>query len=300
MPASFRGLALCAGAGGLELGLGLALPHYRTIAYVERALAAVAVLRSRMRDGCLHRAPIHDDLRTFDGSRYRGRVGILSAGYPCQPFSTNGRRRGFKDERNLWPHVARIANQVRPAELFLENVAAHLTFGFPLVARDLRRLGYRFAAGVFSAGEVGASHERKRLFILAHADGICRPGPSPHATRERERRMAADRKDFGTGDPADGGGPVVVPDFAPGPRDFQAWRRLLAAHPELEPTLGRDAPGMASWLDRQRLAGNGVCSLAAAYAYTSLSAVLDGTPAPWLAGHPLAGTLGRLGQGPTR
>lgn len=300
MPASLRGLALCAGTGGLELGLGLALPHYRTIAYVEREPAAVEVLAARMRDGCLHRAPIHDDLRTFDGSRYRGRVCILSAGYPCQPFSTNGLRRGFKDERNLWPHVARIADQIRPAELFLENVAAHLTFGFPLVARGLRRLGYRFAAGVFSAGEVGAAHVRQRLFILAHADGVRRAGSSAHAPRERQRSLAADRENCGAGHPANGGGDLVVPDFAPGPRDFQAWRRLLTAHPELEPTLGRDAPGMAGWLDRQRLAGNGVCSLAAAYAYTSLSAVLDGTPAPWLAGHPLGRTLGRPGQGPAR
>lgn len=300
MPAPLRGLALCAGAGGLELGLGLALPHYRTIAYVERAPAAVAVLKARMRDGCLHRAPVFDDLRTFDGHRYRGRVGILSAGYPCQPFSTNGKRQGFRDERNLWPHVARIADQARPAVLFFENVAAHLTFGFPVVARDLRRLGYRFAAGVFSAGEVGAAHERKRLFILAHADGVRRAGAGAHAPRERQRRVAADRQDAGAGHPADGGGPVVVPDFAPGPRDFQAWRRLLGACPELEPSLRRDAPGMAGWMDRQRLAGNGVCSLAAAYAYTSLSAVLDGTPAPWLAGHPLSLAVGKPGQGPAR
>lgn len=300
MPASIRGLALCAGAGGLELGLGLALPHYRTVAYVEREPAAVAVLRARMGDGCLHRAPVYDDLRTFDGRRFRGRVGILSAGYPCQPFSTNGRRRGFRDHRNLWPHVARIADQVRPGELFFENVAAHLTFGFAVVARDLRRLGYRFAAGVFSAGEVGAAHERKRLFILAHADGVRRAGAGAHAPRERLRSVEADRQGASAGDPADGGSPLVIPDFAPGPRDFQAWRRLLAACPELEPTLRRDAPGMAGWMDRQRLAGNGVCSLAAAYAYTSLSAVLDGTPAPWLAGHPLGLSLGGLGSGSAR
>jgi len=298
MPASFRGLALCAGAGGLELGLAIARPDYRTVAYVERAPAAIAVLRARMRDRCLHRAPVFDDLRTFDGRRWRGRVDVLTAGYPCQPFSTNGSRRGFDDPRNLWPHVARIVGQARPAELLLENVAAHLTFGFPLVARDLRRLGYRFAAGVFSAGEVGAAHERKRLFVLAHADRLRPRRPHPHAARERASRLAAGRADGHAGHPADGGGDLVVPDFAPGPRDFQAWRRLLAARPELEPTLGRDAPGMAGWMDRQRLAGNGVCSLAAAYAYTSLSAVLDGTPAPWLAGHPLGRAVARPGQGP--
>lgn len=298
MPASFRGLALCAGAGGLELGLSIARPDYRTVAYVERAPAAIAVLKARMRDGCLHRAPVHTDLRTFDGRRWRGRVDVLSAGYPCQPFSTNGARRGFEDDRNLWPHVARIIDQVRPTEVLLENVAAHLTFGFPLVAKDLRRLGLRFAAGVFAAGEVGPAQERKRLFVLAYADGLRTRRSGAHALRERQRGLAAYRRHGNAGQPAHGRGDLVVPDFAPGPLDFAAWRKLLAAHPELEPTLGRDAPGMAGWLDRQRLAGNGVCSLAAAYAYTSLRAVLDGSPAPWLEGHPLGVTVGGPGQGP--
>lgn len=298
MPASFRGLALCAGAGGLELGVSIARPDYRTVAYVEREPAAIAILKARMRDGCLHRAPVHDDLRTFDGRRYRGRVGIVTAGYPCQPFSTNGNRRGFKDPRNLWPHVRRVAQQVRPEELFFENVAAHLTFGFPLVARDLRRMGCRFAAGVFAAGEVGPAQERKRLFILAYTDGLRPRRPGGHALREGLRGLAAHRRHGNAGQSSDGRSPLVVPDFAPGPLDFSAWRRLLAAHPGLEPTLGRDAPGMAGWLDRQRLAGNGVCSLAAAYAYTSLRAVLDGTPAPWLEGHPLAVAVGGPGQGP--
>lgn len=275
MPTPIRGLALCAGAGGLELGIGLALPTYRTVAYVERAPAAIAVLKARMRDRCLHTAPVHEDLRTFDGRAWRGRVDVLTAGYPCQPFSTCGNRLGFKDERNLWPHVARIVDESQPFEVFLENVAGHLTLGFPLVARHLRRLGYRFAAGVFSAGEVGPAHERRRLFILAHADGLQRRRPGAHAIGERPRDRKAARPHPRAGNVAARGGPVVVPDFAPGPTDFGAWRRLLAARPELEPTLRRDAAGMAGWMDRQRLTGNGVCSLAAAYAYTSLRAALD-------------------------
>ena len=272
MPSQIRGLALCAGAGGLELGIGLALPAYRTVAYVERAPAAVAVLKARMRDRCLHRAPVFDDLRVFDGRPWRGRVDLLSAGYPCQPFSFNGRRRGFADERNLWPHVARVIDQARPAAVLLENVAGHLSLGFPLVARQLRRLGFSFVAGVFSAGEVGAAHERRRLFVLAYADRLLRRRQDAHAPRERPAHLSGHRSKGEAGTVALRRGAVVVPDFAPGPLDFIAWRRLLAARPGLEPAPRRDAPGMAGWLDRSQLAGNGVCSLAAAHALTSLGA----------------------------
>ncbi|MCX7364813.1 MAG: DNA cytosine methyltransferase [Alphaproteobacteria bacterium] len=295
MPTQIRGLALCAGAGGLELGIGLALPGYRTVAYVERAQAAIAVLKARMRDRCLHRAPIFDDLRTFDGRAWRGRVELLSAGYPCQPFSTCGNRRGFRDERNLWPHVSRIIDQVRPEVVFLENVAAHLTLGFPLVARDLRLMGYPFAAGVFSSGEVGARNERRRLFVLAHSDRLQRRRPRALADWAGSRHLAAGRTAGHAGDVASCGGALVVQDFAPGPLDFQGWRRLLNAYPELEPTLRRDAPGMAGWMDRQQLAGNGVCSLAAAHAYASLSAALDGRPAGRVARQTPASTVGRPG-----
>lgn len=292
-----RGLALCAGAGGLELGIELAEPGYRTVAYVERAPAAIAVLKARMRDRCLHRAPIFEDVRAFDGKPWRGRVDILSAGYPCQPFSNCGNRKGFKDPRNIWPDVARIVGETEAPVVFLENVAAHLSLGFPVVARALRNMGYRFAAGVFSAGEVGATHERRRLFVLAYADRLLRRRPGAHAIGERKRHLPAARQGERAGHPSAGGGPVVVPDFAPGPTDWGAWRRLLAARPEFEPTLRRDAPGMAGWMDRQRLTGNGVCSLAAAYAYASLSAALDGRPPGRLAGVARPGAMGRPGPG---
>ncbi|MBL4544179.1 MAG: DNA cytosine methyltransferase [Rhodobacteraceae bacterium] len=165
------GLSLCSGAGGLDLGLTIAIPGYRAVGHVERETFAAAILVARMEDASMDQAVVWDDVGTFDGRPWRGAVDIVTAGYPCQPFSVAGRRRGADDPRHLWPHVARIIGEVEPAFVFLENVAHHLRLGFPEVASGLVGMGYRLAAGLFTAAEVGAPHKRERLFILAIREG---------------------------------------------------------------------------------------------------------------------------------
>ncbi|PKP79167.1 MAG: DNA cytosine methyltransferase [Alphaproteobacteria bacterium HGW-Alphaproteobacteria-3] len=165
------GLSLCSGAGGLDLGLVLAVPGYRAVGHVERETYAAATLVARMEDASLDRAVVWDDVATFDGRPWRGAVDIVTAGYPCQPFSVAGKRRGADDPRHLWPHVARIIGEIEPPFVFLENVAHHLRLGFPEVASGLVGMGYRLAAGLFTAAEVGAPHKRERLFILAIREG---------------------------------------------------------------------------------------------------------------------------------
>ena len=91
------GLSLCSGAGGIDLGLTLALPGYRAVGHVERETYAAATLVARMEDAALDHAPLWDDIATFDGKPWRGAVDIVSAGYPCQPFSVAGKRRGADD-----------------------------------------------------------------------------------------------------------------------------------------------------------------------------------------------------------
>ena len=166
-----NGLALCAGVGGLELGLHLALgDSYRCAVAVEGEAHAAAILVARMEDGTLDPAPVWNDVATFDGRPWRGVVDIVSGGYPCQPFSFAGKRAGTDDPRHLWPHIERILREVKPGLAFFENVPGHLSLGFDEVCESLSGLGYRIAAGVFSAAEVGAPHRRERLFILAHLD----------------------------------------------------------------------------------------------------------------------------------
>lgn len=280
-----NGIALCAGGGGLELGLHIAEPGYRAVCYVEQDAHAAATLVARMAEKALGDAPLWDNLRSFDGRPWRGKVDIITAGYPCQPFSSAGRRRGEEDPRHLWPEVARIIEECRPTRVFLENVMGHLSLGFDVVARELQGMGFDVAAGVFSAREVGAPHYRRRLFLLADTDrGVDRGLASRGDRRDNPLsqadvsipdqpcgvRMVSDLGPVGSRPISEGKGPL----FAPGPGDLDAWRRILRRDPGLKPSFRRDADGMAGWLERSSIIGNGVCSLAAAYAYRTLRAAL--------------------------
>ncbi len=168
-PRSLRELALFAGAGG---GL-LATTHllgWRTVAAVEIDPYRREVLLRRQRDGLLDLFPIWDDIRTFDGTEFRGRIDVVTAGFPCQPFSIAGKQRGETDERNLWPETIRVVREVRPRYVFLENVPGLLAGShgyFGRVLGELAEAGFDAEWIVLGADDVGAPHRRKRLWILA-------------------------------------------------------------------------------------------------------------------------------------
>ena len=178
----FTILSLCAGVGGLDLGLRMAQPNARTVCFVEIEAYAAAILATRMEQDALDQAPIWTDLRTFDGKPWRGLVDCITAGYPCQPFSVAGKQLGDKDPRHLWPDVFRVVREIDPPLCFFENVPGHLRLGFQQVHDDLRSLGYCVKAGLFTAEEVGASHKRERLFILAYRESVF----SQHSVPERD------------------------------------------------------------------------------------------------------------------
>lgn len=103
------------------------------------------------------------------------KVDIITAGYPCQPFSTSGSRKGTDDERHLWPYIFKVISQVRPSFVVLENVRGHLSLGFKEVLADLASIGYDCEWQLVRASDIGAPHERSRLFAIAY----------PNLTRRR-------------------------------------------------------------------------------------------------------------------
>ncbi len=167
-PKQFTAIEWCAGYGGIHLGLKRAIPNLRVIAYGEIEAFACANLVSKMESGLMDSAPIWSDLKTFPSQEFRDRVDLLVAGYPCQPFSAAGKRLGSEDPRHLWPHIAGSIRVIRPRFCFFENVEGHISLGLSSVISDLEELGYKVSWGIFSAREVGAPHQRKRVFILAH------------------------------------------------------------------------------------------------------------------------------------
>lgn len=112
---------------------------------------------------CLEEDGVMDDDRTID---------IVLGGYPCQPFSSAGKRKGETDDRHLWPEMFRIIQEIRPRWVVGENVAGHVTLGIDSVLSDLESEGYTCRAFLIPAASVGAPHKRERVFIVAHSDGV--------------------------------------------------------------------------------------------------------------------------------
>lgn len=286
-----RMLELFSGGAGLGLGVALAIPSIRTVCHVEREAYAAAVLVARMADAVLDQAPIWDDVITFNGGPWRGVVDLITGGFPCQDISVAGKGAGLAGKRSgLWSEFARIISEVRPRFVFIENVAALRSRGLDQVLSDLATLGFDAEWSCIRASDVGATHRRDRIFILAES--------------ESERREQRDGREFearGRPESCDGVAPMVVvgnPDLSglegwgmcpsersgqrfawtsdlpcewpPSPLDSVMWEHVITYRPDLEPTVRRVAHGMANRVERLRLLGNGVVPLQAAHAFRVL------------------------------
>ena len=177
-------ISFCAGYGGIERGLELASIEHRVLAYVEIEAFAIANLVAKMEQGELVPAPIYTDIKTFPSDLFRDSVDIITGGYPCQPFSVAGKAQAFDDPRHLFPYILDHVRTIRPAQCFFENVEGHINRGLESVLQDLEGAGYDSTWGIFSAEEVGAPHQRKRIFILANANGYALRKQSGRSGRE--------------------------------------------------------------------------------------------------------------------
>jgi len=182
-------ISLFAGAGGLELAVRLALPAAQCVCYVEREVEAAGILAARIRDQALDDAPIWSDVCTFDGKPWRGLVVGIVGGFPCTDLSVAGKREGIKrgNQSGLFYEYARIIREVEPRWVYIENVPAVLAFpAGGIVLGELAKLGFDAEWGTLRASDVGASHKRRRCFVLAYRDSAW--GLQPHRGIGPERR----------------------------------------------------------------------------------------------------------------
>ena len=203
---------------------------------------------------------------------------LLVGGTPCQAFSVDGKRLGVDDPRYLWPQVARVIRECDPEWVLIENVPNHLNVGFREVGAELRLMGYSIEGGLFSAAELGASHVRRRMFILGHAKGggVGRAGGRPRIRWEEK----AGGRSGSVLRASDGEKLSLRETFQPGPDQFKAWDKLLEekgySH---KPAFYDEADELASGVVKSEnagrrsqfhLVGNGVVPLVVAYAFSLL------------------------------
>ena len=247
-------ISLCSGYDGIGIGLKRAIPNLRTIAHCEIEAYAVANLIAKMEAGQMDEAPVFTDLKTFPYRELSGRVTVLSAGFPCQPFSSAGKRQATEDPRHLYPWIANGITAMRPRYVFLENVEGIIsakTGGGESVLKyvlgDLEERGYSCAWGIFSAAEVGAPHQRKRVFILGNTSSTGLEGTTRQSVQGAGERFTRTTR---TKYPA---------------RPYQQQHEWEVPRTTVK-RVGGTVNGTSYRVDRLRLLGNGVvpdtCELA--------------------------------------
>ena len=272
-------LALFAGAGGGILGGHLL--GWRTVCAVEWNAYAASVLVARQNDGILPAFPIWDDVQTFDGKPWKGIVDVISGGFPCQDISAAGKGAGIDGERSgMWSHMARIVGEVRPRFVFVENSPMLVGRGLARVLGDFASLGYDARWDIVGAADVGAPHQRDRIWIIASdANGErLRAKQKPRKERQRASFAGDDGEEESLADAACVGsqGCKDVDEYnktAPRRRQSDIVRSYGRSGGwwQAEPDVGRVADGVAARVDRLKAIGNGQVSEVARVAWNQLT-----------------------------
>ncbi len=189
---TINSISLCSGIGMLDEGVGFALEHFglqhRTVAYAEWEGYPAQQLVTLMDEGALDPAPVWcGDFADLDWKAFHGTVDAFVAGYPCQAWSSAGKRLGFADKRWVWGHIEHGLSIVRPRFVYLENVRGLISGGgLGATIAGLSRLGYDTEWSTLYASSVGASHQRDRIFIFGFmADGAGKRGRGEPAARQQ-------------------------------------------------------------------------------------------------------------------
>lgn len=248
-------LSLFSGIGGLDIAAEMA--GFRTVGQCEWAEYPTRVLERHWPN-----VPRWRDIRTLTGDDFYEQTGlrtvdVISGGFPCQPFSIAGKRRGTEDDRYLWPEMLRVISELRPSWIVGENVAGIVNMALDTVLADLESEGYAAGTLVLPACGVDAPHRRYRVAILAHAYGeglqdFKRARKSKESESERHSQAANDISDSDNGrclwreartGAAQGNGSRRADNGNRAP-EYGIWERWAA-----QPGLGGVADGLSRWLD---------------------------------------------------
>lgn len=275
-----NGLDLFSGIGGLTKALA---DYVRPVYYCDIDPYCQAVLLSRIHRGQLPRAKLWDDVTTLQANRCGiTDIDIIYGGFPCQDISTLGTGKGLEGKRSgLFFEIVRLAEEIKPTFLFLENVPAITTRGGVAVMREIASLGYDARFCVISAASVGAPHKRDRWFCLArHRSGRNKEihtlldGYQSSSLQQSDREIQFVAEDSG-----------FCEDVAYSKRSrlsrrgTEQWTKPEVAEPAYssgwpaEPNVARMADGIPFRVDRVRALGNSVVPAQAKEAFEILMGI---------------------------
>lgn len=182
-------LDLFSGIGGFSLGLHRA--GFKTVALCEIEKFQQAVLAKNFPG-----VPIFSNIKTLTREKLNelgiNQIDLVCGGFPCQPYSTAGKQKAFKDDRDLWPEMFRVIAETRPTWVIGENVSGFVNLGFTRTKVDLESIGYTVRPFVIPACAVGAQHRRDRIWIIAHLNREQLRGESIGERGRSDSRIAAD------------------------------------------------------------------------------------------------------------
>ena len=243
-----RVLDLFSGIGGFSLGLERS--GMETVAFCEIEKYPQKVLKKHWPE-----VPIYDDIRKLTRERLTqdgiGTIDLVCGGFPCQPFSQAGKQKGFDDDRDLWPEMFRVIQEVRPRWVIGENVTGFVNMGLDRTLTGLEGAGYRTEQVVIPACAIGAPHRRDRIWIVAHSRllgqtehekqtaGFEQHGEDVPDSISKRRRGRNPKREYAKD----------VRESSPGER-FRHW--------DIEPPVGRVANGIPKRVDRLKGLGNAV------------------------------------------
>lgn len=270
IPQRLNGLDLFSGIGGNTLALR---KYIKTIAYCEFDRHAQGVLLSRMRSGDIESAPIWDDIKTLTKDQFACNIDIIVGGFPCQDISVAGKGAGITQETRsgLFFEIMRLARELKPTFVFLENVPAIRTRGLDIVLQELTKAGYDCRWTMLSASDVGANHKRERWFLLANN------GPKEYVANTESKQSGGIQLQRIFTNSASGG-------FAESGENSSGVEPKLENISdqrwwEVEPNVDRVANELPFRVDRLKRLGNSVVPLQAKKAFEILAGIEQETQA---------------------
>ena len=248
-----RHLDLFSGIGGFALGLE-ATQQIKTVAFCEIDKYCTKVLNKNWPE-----VPVYNDIKelTHDKLKADGidNIDIITGGYPCQPFSVAGNKKGVEDPRHLWPEYFRLIKECRPTWVIGENVAGHIKLGLDAVQEDLESEGYSLRTFSVSASSIGAPHQRERVWTVTR-------------NKESTGRGTSEKTERSTNSNTTTGSSEGTTTMANGNENKNNWWHT-------EPNVGRVADGVSDRTHRLKSLGNAVVPQIPYYIAKSILEVRD-------------------------